>query len=75
MSDLAYAMRRSEVEEAARRGERLRCAATVKEMSMEITEPVERQCTFRAVMAWHGVPFCPQHAPAKRPGLAGWVRL
>lgn len=32
-------------------------------------------CGFRAVMLWYGIPFCPQHAPAQRPGHGGWQRL
>lgn len=32
-------------------------------------------CEFKAVMLWFGIPFCPTHAPAQRPGHGGWERL
>ena len=32
-------------------------------------------CRWRAVMAWHSIPFCTLHAPVRRPGIGGWVRL
>jgi len=46
------------------------CAAVVYDLE---GEPMP--CQFRGSMAWHGVPFCANHAPRRIPGMPGWNRL
>lgn len=54
-------------------GERIyrRCAAVARSEDDGKMKP----CPYRAVMTWHSVGFCGNHAPPRRPGQTGWARL
>lgn len=49
---------------------RLPCAALAYDC-----EGAEIPCQWRAAMTWHGIPFCPRHAPRRTPGVGGWCLL
>ena len=38
-------------------------------------EGIRVPCRWWGVVTWFGIPFCPRHAPARRPGMPGWDRL